>query len=68
MISLVTDELRIRYEYLRMNTKSYVLLRLVHPDNFFDIFQNLAADGRGLADKIQTVTDSADEICIVTNS
>ena len=33
----------------------------VHPHNFFDIFQNLDADGEGLADKIRTVTDSADD-------
>ena len=33
---------------------------------FFDIFQNLGADGKGLADKVQTVKDSADVICIVT--
>ena len=68
MIRLVTDEIRIRYVYLRVNAKSYVLLRFVHPQNFFDIFQNLGADGTGLADKIQTVTDSADDIRIVTNS
>ena len=43
-------------------------LRFVHPQNFFDIFQNLGADGTGLADKIRTVTDSADHIRIVTNS
>ena len=36
--------------------------------NFFDIFKNLGADGTGLADKIRTVMDSADEIRIVTNS
>ena len=68
MIRLVTDEIRIRYVYLRLNAKSYVLLRFVHPQNFFDIFQNLGADGTGLADKIRTVTDSADDIRIVTNS
>ena len=62
------DEIRIRYVYLRMNALSYVLLRFVHPQNFFDIFQSLGADGTGLADKIRTVTDSADEIRIVTNS
>ena len=43
-------------------------MRFVHPQNFFDIFQNLGADGTGLADKIRTVTGSADDICIVTNS
>ena len=67
MIRLVTDEIRIRYVYLRLNAKSYVLLRFVHPQNFFDIFQNLGADGTGLADKIRTATDSADDIRIVTN-
>ena len=35
---------------------------------FFDIFQNFGADGTTLADKIRTVTDSADDIRIVTNS
>ena len=43
-------------------------MRFVHPQNFFDIFQNLGADGTGLADKLRTVTDSADDIRIVTNS
>ena len=57
-----------RYVYLRMNAKSYVLLCFVHPQNFFDIFQNLGLDRTGLADKIRTVMDSADEIRIVTNS
>ena len=57
-----------RYVYLRTNAKSYVLLGFVHLQNFFDIFQNLGADGTDLADKLRTVTDSADEIRIVTNS
>ena len=43
-------------------------MRFVHPQNFFDIFQNFGADGTTLADKIRTVTDSADDIRIVTNS
>ena len=43
-------------------------MRFVHPQNFFDIFQNLGEDGTGLVDKIRTVTDSADDIRIVTNS
>ena len=68
MIRLLTDEIRTRYVYLRINAESYVLLRFVHPQNFFDIFQNLGVDGTGLADKILTVTDYAGEIRIVTNS
>ena len=43
-------------------------MRFVHPQNFFDIFQNFGADGTTLADKIRTVTDSADDIRIVTNT
>ena len=35
---------------------------------FLIFFKNLGADGTGLADKIRTVTDSADDIRIVTNS
>ena len=46
--------MRMRYgcdtnNYVLMRIKGNVSLRCFHPQNFFDIFQNLGADGKGLA-------------------
>ena len=45
---LDAGEIRMRYELLRIIAESYVSLRYFYPQNFFDIFQNLSADGKGL--------------------
>ena len=58
---LYTDKVRIfTHKYLALHT-----IALFSSPNIVDIFKNLGANGKDLADKIRTVLDSADVMRIV---